>query len=104
MTRNYRIYQLDADNDNVRRDHKLFEGWDMLNRTAGFNIHQYLKVYEGTIEVEDGASDEVVLDMLFEQFNVRHPEDYRGRSMSVSDVVYLDNVKYYCDSFGWEKI
>ena len=104
MTREYRIYQLDANNENVRRDHKMYESWDMLNRTAGFNIHQYIKVYEGIVEVDENSTDETALDTLFRIFNVCHPEDFHGHSMSVSDVVYLDGVKYYCDSFGWVKI
>lgn len=49
----YTILQLDTDNPNVLRDHKLFEDWDMLNKTAGFNIHQYKKVYEGEVEDQE---------------------------------------------------
>ena len=104
MNHNYKIYQLDAHDDNVIRDHKLFEPWEMLNRTAGFNFHQYKLVWEDTIEMPMSVSKEEVLDTLFGKFNLHHPENYHGRSMSVSDVVELDGVKYYCDSFGWVKI
>ena len=43
-------------------------------------------------------------------FNLNHPNDYNGHSLSVSDVVQvieLSNVEagfYYCDSFGWRKL
>ena len=98
----YTILQLDTNNLNVLRDHKLFESWDILNKTAGFNIHQYKKVYEG--EVEDQGSILKTLDHLFEKFNLHHPEDFRGHSLSVSDVINLDGVEYYCDSDTWVNI
>lgn len=106
MKHEYKIYQLDANNENVRRDGKLFKDWDMLNRTCGFCFNwEYKLVWEGEIEVyDDTASEEKVLDKLFEQFNVAHPKNYHGRSMSVSDVVVLNGTMYYCDSFGWQKI
>ena len=105
MKRNYKIYQLDAENENVKRDGKLFKSWDMLNRTCGFCFKwEYKKVYEGVIELKDGTDDERALDILFEIFNLNHPEDYHGRSMSVSDVVELDGVRYYCDSMDWVKV
>ena len=101
----YKIYQLDENNENVKRDHKLFESWDMLNRTAGFCFKwEYKTVWEDEIETDDNLTTEAVLDILFEKFNLRHPKNYHGRSLSVSDVVDLDGSKYYCDSFGWVKI
>lgn len=98
----YTILQLDTNNLNVLRDHKLFESWDILNKTARFNIHQYKKVYEG--EVENQGSILKTLDHLFEKFNLYHPEDFRGHSLSVSDVINLDGVDYYCDSYAWVNI
>lgn len=97
----YQILQLDINNVNVRNDHRLFESWDMLNKTCGFSKHCYKKVYEGEI-----ASLSILdaLDGLFRQFNLNHPEDFHGHSMSVSDVVVLDGRMYYCDSEGWVDI
>ena len=104
MKHEYKIYQLDVHNKDVIRDHKMYEPWGMLNRTAGFNFHQYNLVWEDEIEFMDGTDEEAILDFLFHDFNLAHPKNYHGRSMSVSDVVVLDGVMYYCDSFGWEKI
>lgn len=101
----YTILQLDIDNLNVLRDHKLFESWDILNKTAGFNIHQYKKVYEGDVDETAGKEQQIsVLDYLFMKFNLNHPDDFKGHSLSVSDVVILDGVKYYCDNYGWVNI
>lgn len=104
MKHEYKIYQLDAHDENVIKDHKMYESWEMLNRTAGFNFHQYKLVWEDEVEYVDGAVEEAILDFLFTTFNIAHPKNYHGRSMSTSDVVELDGTKYYCDSFGWEKI
>ena len=97
----YQIRQLDKTNPNVLRDRRLFISWDELNRTCGFSKWCYKKVYEGEIEA---LSILTALDDLFRQFNLNHPEDFHGHSLSVSDVVELDGVWYYCDSIGWVNI
>jgi len=66
-----------------------------------FNLGDYDVVYEGEIE---GTDVDKILDQLFVTFNVNHPEDFRGHSLSVSDIVELDGVNYYCDDIGWEKL
>lgn len=98
----YIILQLDTDNPNVLRDHRLFESWDILNKTCGFSKLCYKKVYEGEVQEEQDLLH--TLDSLFRTFNLNHPDDFRGHSMSVSDVVVLDGVNYYCDSYGWVNI
>ena len=49
-----------------------------------------------------------LLETLYFDFNVYHPEDFRGHSMSVSDVVALKQdgkiTCYFTDSFGFEKL
>ena len=42
-----------------------------------------------------------ILEEIFTLLNVNHPEDYTGHSLSVSDIVVLNDKKYYCDSYGW---
>ena len=71
----YTILPLDTKDQDVLRDHKLFESWDILDKTSGFNISQYKKVYEG--EVEDQGGDLKTLDHLFGVFNIHHPKDFR---------------------------
>ena len=68
----YTILPLDTKDQDVLRDHKLFESWDILDKTSGFNISQYKKVYEG--EVEDQGGDLKTLDHLFGVFNIHHPQ------------------------------
>ncbi len=56
------------------------------------------------IRNEDDAME--VLDRLFEVFNVERPSNFKGHSLSVSDVVEFpeSHTAYFCDSFGWEKV
>ena len=95
----YAILQLDTHNPDVMKGRKLFIPWRLLNQHSKFDISQYKKVYEG--EVEDQGSVLKTLDHLFEKFNLHHPSDFNGHSLSVSDVVVLDGVSYYCDSYDW---
>ena len=51
---------------------------------------------------------DVMLESLYATFNVDHPEDFRGHSMSVSDVVALREngavTCHYVDSIGYKEL
>ena len=55
----------------------------------------YTMVYDEPLATDD-------LDEIFYIFNCRHPQNYCGRSMSVSDLVELyddnESIYYYCDT------
>ena len=65
------------------------------------NLDDYEVVYEGELECSEISE---ALEELFEIFNIRHPEDFKGRSLSVSDIVEVDGENYYCDAAGWKKL
>ena len=65
------------------------------------NLKDYEVVYEGELECSEILE---ALEELFEIFNIRRPNDFKGRSMSVSDIVEVDGENYYCDAFGWVKL
>ena len=80
-------------------------------RSDGLDVtpDAYSTVYEGSLDgAESGKSAQEVLDGLFEQFNIAHPEDFRGHSLSVSDVVVLQEngveKAYYVDSLGFKEV
>lgn len=100
----YRILQLDIDRESVRDNRKMFMSWDILNKCCGgFDIADYKEVYSSELQTNINKK-ELILDKIFEKFNINHPEDFTGHSLSVSDVVILDNETYFCDSFGWKKV
>ena len=45
---------------------------------------------------------------MFYIFNMAHPQDYRTRSLSVSDVIEIveesGSTFYYCDSIGFREV
>mgnify|MGYP002648133504 CR=1 FL=1 len=55
-----------------------------------------------------GLSEKTTLENLFTQFNTDCPQDFKGRSMSVSDVVVMkrngEEKAYYCDSAGFKEV
>lgn len=97
----YEIYQI-KDTANVDYAYSSYD-------ENKFSMNDYDLVYSGAITPSDIDSDDEsliidVLEDLFFEFNCNHPKDFRGHSLSVSDVVVLDGNKYYCDSVGWKKI
>lgn len=97
MKYNYSILQL---KDEIVG--KTFFDYDYIIEKYGeVNIDDYETVYEGEIESID---EENALEDLFTIFNIRHPEDFRGHSLSVSDIVKLNDKYHYCDSLGWKKL
>lgn len=69
-----------------------------------FDFSKYNLKYKGTIAVEDKKEDLYALEELFFILNCMHPTNYNTRSLSVSDIVEINNKFYYCDSFGWKNL
>ena len=100
---NIQIYQV-----NLGRDEKriAFQGLDTL------------KKFQGTEEINSGIYDCVFsgevdcngLEDVFQKFNIDHPDGYKGRSLSVSDVVEVIDATdvnpgfYFCDSVGFKTV
>ena len=96
----FTIYQL-KDGDGMRGYH--FEPYDRL-QAAGLSVEaaNYNLIY--TAELTPGTS----LEDIFTRFNIDHPADFRGHSLSVSDIVVLhqngENTAHYVDSFGYKEV
>ena len=68
------------------------------------NKNEYLPVYKDELGMNDFKNDMEVLEFLFGKFNIEKPYNYASRSLSVSDVIQLDNKIYLCQSVGWDDI
>ena len=75
----YENYQLKR-NEHTRRF--SFEGTDYLKKIGEkVNRDHYDMVYHAPLDTKE------TLDSIYEKFNLRHPADFRGHSLSVSDVI-----------------
>ena len=76
---------------------------ERLGRVPEYDHYEVIYVSSLYPDITDGS----VLDNLFMKFNIDIPHDYRGHSLSVSDIIVLkqDNkvTCHYVDSLGfWE--
>lgn len=103
MNHKYQILQLNESNEELLRN-KSFISWEELQTIGGFDINDYKVVYTGEVETTEFYNFFEILNGLFCVFNRHHPEDYKGHSLSMSDVVILDGITWYCDTFGWKEV
>ena len=100
----FAIYQL-RDNDNTAQ--LRFMNAEYLEK-KGLSIEKgnYAAVYAGNLDRRGDTQDR--LDVLYETFNIRRPEDFRGHSLSVSDIVALKQNGvvscHYVDSRGFKAL
>ena len=95
----YQIRRVDETRD-VR-----FEPYERLLK-AGLkpDFKTYDKMYEADVSMLNGKSTGEKLESAFYVFNQERPEDFKGHSLSVSDVVVLDDTAYYVDSVGFKPL
>ena len=87
---------------NYRKAYR-FMGMDYaVSHGMRIDASDYNFVYSGQMTEDD------TLDRLYERFNIEHPGDYTGYSLSVSDVIVLQEEQrmkaYYVDSFGYREL
>ena len=96
----YGIYQL-ARGDATRD--LYFEPYDRLQAT-GHTVDRanYELIYTAPLTAD------VTLNSIWEKFNIDHPKDFKGHSLSVSDIVVLhqngENTAHYVDSGSFRNV
>ena len=105
----YGIYQL---KHNSEPDHLRFEGTESLKRMGitkdnfdAIKLENYELIYVGELSELKEETQGATLEAIYEKFNIDRPEDYKGHSLSVSDIVVLhqngENSVHFVDSFGF---
>lgn len=96
----FSIYQLKRGDET--RDFR-FEPYDRL-QAAGLTVDpaNYDLIYTAPL------APDMSLDDIFTRFNIDHPADFKGHSLSVSDVVVLhqagQDTAHYVDRFGYQQV
>lgn len=98
-----KIFQIDKDRDT---NNVMFLAYERLERFQGskeIDSNIYDMVYEKDMDCKN-------LEDVYAKFNIDHPQDYRARSLSVSDIVQVcesNEIKpgfYFCDSVGFKEV
>lgn len=96
--KNCRVWQLKRSADVSMR---FIEYKEMVEKFGEPNRANYEPVFDGNLDTND-------LEEIYTRCNTQHPPDYRGHSMSMSDVVELYDTSgsefYYCDRVGFRPI
>ena len=96
----FRIYQLKRVDETAIYAFTGLRGLEELGLSLRPDLYE--QVYEAALAPEQD------LEGIFQQFNLNHPSDFTGHSLSVSDVVVLvqDGQKkaYFCDSVGFREV
>ena len=96
----FSIYQLKP--GDATRDYR-FEPLDAI-RNNGLSVkpENYELVYTAPLTAKDD------LESIYNRFNVDRPADFKGHSLSVSDIVVLrqdgKDTAHYCDRFGFSQV
>ena len=88
---NIEIYQIDTDVDFDGVCFRHYDELQDLQGTTDIDSSIYMKVFSGEVNCSN-------LDEVYQKFNIGHPAGYKGRSMSISDVVAVkdeNETKYY---------
>lgn len=96
----YAIYQI---KDDSKGREYLFMGTEYLKKQGlSPEYDDYQMVYS------DVLGEDETLDSLYEKFNIRRSLDFKGHSLSVSDVIALKKdgeiSAHYVDSFGYTEL
>ena len=60
------------------------------------NIYDF--IYETVVD------DAYGVEQVYTMFNINIPESFKGRSLSISDIIKLDGKYYYCDDMGFKEL
>lgn len=111
-TDKYGIYQL-KDSPELRDFHFAGTG-ELLKRNllspdfSEIEPGKYNLIYTGELSDIQGQERREKLGSIFIKFNTDHPADYKGHSLSVSDVVVLHedgkNSTHFVDSYGFTEL
>ena len=92
----YKIYQLknSPENHAIRfEEYALAEKYGEPAKPENYDL-----VYSGSL---DEFEDSNKLEAIYTKFNLNRPESFKGHSLSVSDIIVMNNEANYVDSFGF---
>lgn len=96
----YAIFQLK--DDEKLRDYHFSNSKYLKNHGMYIDRENYDRVYRGRLQENE------TLDDIYKRFNVDHPQDFRGHSLSVGDIISIKKdgaiTTHFVDSFGYTEV
>lgn len=96
----FTIYQL-KDNENTRNI-RFVEYTYLKESGKKLNPENYIKVYSAELKTQASLED------IYTEFNMNHPKDFTGHSLSISDIVVIEKQgeekAYYVDKIGFKEV
>ncbi len=96
----YGIFQLKS--DEKLRDYRFVSADTLKKHSLYVDRENYNGVYRGRLKESETLED------IYQRFNIDQPEDFRGHSLSVSDIICIKNngttTAYYVDKVGFTKV
>lgn len=102
-----KIWQLDHTIEEA--ENLLFRDYDFAKRKYP-NKNELLKLYKLVYEMDDyeaktmDTSHISICNDIFTDFNIHRPEDFKGHSLSVSDIIQIDEKNYYIDYISFVEV
>ena len=96
----YEIYQI---NPEGKAAGQMFLGYDYLEEHGlSARPEDYRQVYRGEL------TESMTLEGLYEKFNLYHPDDFKGHSLSVGDVILMGREgkkqAFFVDTIGFKEL
>ena len=95
----FKIHQI----KDIENTDYAFRSWDPKK----FNFEDYECRYIGEF-TDDTKTATEICEVIFYLFNMRRPEDFKGHSLSVSDIIEIkrhgSSSFYYCDMCGFSRL
>lgn len=108
---NIKILQLDFNNKEA--ENLLFNRYEDFRHKASRkypNKDDMLGLYNIVYEIENYVNSTMdnsmisICDDIFYIFNMMIPDGFKGHSLSVSDIIQIDDRYFYVDSFGFKEV
>lgn len=101
-----RIYQINMERDSDRVSFMALESLQKNQGAEQINSRIYDRIYEADVAC-------CTLEDVYRMFNLEHPADFNGHSLSVSDIVEVMDEQteqavqpgfYFCDTVGFQRV
>lgn len=75
---------------------------DLFEENVG-RLPEHKRVYVYNLKKDYGTIMQL-LEHIYMELNINHPEDFHGHSLSVSDIVRVDGIDYQCEAIGFKML